>query len=539
MLSAPVPFISYNLLQCITNYVLLFANNETYPFVLVKGPYKFDLPTLRLTKSGYNTEQLWKYKYNPNIFVIDLDDGDIALNAYLWKLFYSRFNYNPKGKYIVKGRNIKPELAEKIQESYINDVIFISSSTGKIYTYDPHRWKDVRAINTRLRMIGTCQKMSSKDSVKKPDFSKTQPDGWTVNIWHCTDNTKTDLLDIMFSYLRINTIKSCINYPFSHAVYIGSHMFDVAFGPIGAIDNMRYSSTNPFYYDAVHFFIPRPIPTAAPFDTLNVFSWQIWLIFFISVTSSSFIYFILTAVRFNQMQAMFFVETTIRIISTFLHQSRKFERSSPSKFILLYVTIFMTFTVNLIYIGKYSYTLTTMSKGYKIMKINSYEEIIEKETKIGFPKDLPVDVRQDFWHQEIDCGDTFECLNRTITEKEIIVVAYAKLANVYHRRFIATTGEIPFVRSDPPLSVAPTWVLIPKGHPLSDIFNKYLCYLLEHGFADYNNRKYEIHYRVKFDFFNIKINLEHIRLLIIIWCGGILLSLLIFISEMQVCINAE
>ncbi|KAL3266706.1 hypothetical protein HHI36_010868 [Cryptolaemus montrouzieri] len=540
MLQAPVILSSSSFLQCITNYLLLFANSEKHPILFVHGQYQsmeFNLPTLRIRHLGVYPE-ISQLNNIPNIFLFDLDKKNLRLLRYFIDLIQTSF-HNPRGTIIFAGKNIDSGTVATAERLFMIKTFFVNLSNGSVDTYYPYKSTSFKKNDLSLVNLGTCQNPDVEKKMKtklSETFSSKDFVGWRFYIsnFRCVGGFEHELMEMLFESLKVEALYLCgrqTKIPLAAVSLQRKH--ELLYASMQMRQAYECDFTYPYIYDTVSFFVARPDPLPLGLYPLKIFNKTTWCFFLSSVMLLSLSYIIIKVVLCNRLRISYFLKTFLNIFFLFVGQGRNFDTNFLSKYILFYTSIYMCFMMNAIYQGKLLYVM--LGKQYQNSTVHSYQEIKDKNIKIGFPTDTPLYAQEYLGAKNLlKCGEISECLEKLFKDKyTMVLLLQERTVRRMSRQLINEHGELPIFMIGSPFYSARISAIMPKGSPLLEIVDKQFSYLMMHGYIQHLTLKHDFLMKIEVTFPNVKINMEHVLPLIILWAIGTLISLIMFFGELQ------
>ncbi|KAL3275604.1 hypothetical protein HHI36_020357 [Cryptolaemus montrouzieri] len=537
MLVAPTSNIQ-NLFLCINRLIFMEINGEESNAVFLTGSYEIDYPAIRypnLSDAHFNqfminrAERSAKHPIKTTVFLIDKKKIYPDFLEYFDGLYFSPF-FNPKAKYIVVDEDLSANLAQEMKSFSMINVIFLQPSSGEIRVVPPFKDKKFSSNISELEYAGKCNNMRPRVLQSSAEFFEREDrefwKGWNLNICYrdncnnCGYNNEYKILDIIFDTLQMKRKYLPWNQYFN--------ICEITFGRLLRTDQPNVEYTFPYLDDAMWWFIPRPELKLIEWFPFRIFSLLLWGLS-ISCLLIITIVWLLVKNTFGGSISLIDNLKIMKIFSIlFLEQSTNWISRSTSETQLKLLCIFLAFMLNAIYKGKLLYVLL----GKEWVNHNfTIEQFFHQIVPVGYSiTDISPKAFTGFSLIPRKCNTSFECLKRAAFKKEFPVIAFGNDERDARPYLFDESGRYLLKKLTPAFSKSKSVAMVIPGHPFFHIFNKYIFYLLEHGFVEYITRS-NVELSTELILENEVLGLEHIEAPALLWILGITLAIFAFVVE--------
>lgn len=459
-------------IECVLRLIFLNIGTTSNPVLLLNSHLRIEIPKLIMTK--FVLEEKWFSENQPGVNVIHVQNST-SLFKYLNNYFDSRFMDSNK-KFIFYG-NISSDITSVVQKFYINNAIFFDSSKGKIFTYYPLRYRNIRKIDRILVQIGTCNESIDLAPQKNDNFYDYK--GWTVHIWNlpCRENyVGFDILKMILNYWRVSYKIYCKETDVIYKILMMNHEFDIMFTNMQAANLIYIGKSEPYHFDTLSIFILAPSIRQSRKYLLFAFTTMVWYSFIATVLIIS-VCWILARINLQKQHAW---KNFSRIF-----QFHSIKTKNISEAILFIFMIIFEFLIGSFYGG----ALFQMETTHEMQNLTVVSADLTSR-KIAFPKDaLLTHLFLVPFVQRIRCEFQVECLRNVISEGNMNIVMMDRMTRKIRQSF--ENGTVRFVKKTPPLKNVKLILEFARGHPLIAIYNKYLRLFRENGLIYRIEAKYD------------------------------------------------
>ncbi|KAL3277243.1 hypothetical protein HHI36_012594 [Cryptolaemus montrouzieri] len=362
--------------QCINSIVSLITQNVTKSIFAVSGDYVYDYPV-----SLFNLEVplvVSKVDRAPDVFVVDLDrlhDFRFIIESSSWEAIILLVN-------ITDSKRVKKnQIIDNFELSDIKEPKYLFNKKKRCLNFTIHSFTTLIDVHTAFNYhdlkkgVMICSK-NFPPHIICPQC--TEKKGYTV-----------ELLDIIFNMLNISfTHKFLGNSPLTSRVYhfLSNGSCDIIIGIIPP--DLNHLGFFFIHHDYDIWVLPRSEEVSRSKYLLKVFSPQIWIVWIISVCISCIVW--------NHLDTLWYPGKTERngnkivnsfrrlsiIIKLFLEQTVRLGVAHWSQLIFFYVIIFLSFMMNALYKGRYTFLL--LAPNYHPNDVQTFQDMIDRKLYLSF-----------------------------------------------------------------------------------------------------------------------------------------------------------
>ncbi|KAL3275603.1 hypothetical protein HHI36_020356 [Cryptolaemus montrouzieri] len=538
MLLVPRPNLQ-SLLLCI-NKLIFWEINENYTnTVYVAGSYHIDFPVIRYTNLTYDyVEALFTnavqtaadHPFKPTIFLIDSERIYPDLEDFFSILNLSPF-FNSIARYIIIDENPSVTMAQVMKSAKMTNVIFVQPSSGKIRTMTPFRNKQFFFDITSLEDSGTCDNLTARVQQTSRDLFNIEDKefwkGWKLKFCYreickdCNRGNEYKIFEIILATLQMEREYLPIkNFDETCAIMYGHLMRNH--------QQMGFQYTIPYMYDAMWWFIPQPELHVTEWFPFKIFSFLLWGLYITSIFFITAVWLLIKLIREKHISLIDSLKVFKISSILFLEQNTNWITVPLSEAELKIICIFLAFMLNAIYKGKLLYVL--LRKEY-VPHNYTVNEMHKQNLTVGYSI-TDMSQRSFIMYNGIQrkCNSSFECLSRAAFKKEFPVIAFGRDEKDARPFLFDENGRYLLRKLTPAFSISNDVAVVIPGHPFFHIFNKYILYLLDHGFVEYITRS-SVELSTELTLENEILRLEHVKAPGLILVIGVTLSIVAFVFE--------
>ncbi|KAK9885525.1 hypothetical protein WA026_011018 [Henosepilachna vigintioctopunctata] len=540
----PVKTYSNLVFSCVNTLIMYHVlENDLVVYI---GEYSISYPSIRI-------HNIQKLKYNffpqrPKFFIIEIGAHE-NLTEILKVLVKQKYT-EPRATFLIIEEKLHKENVEYLFPFFIFNIIVLDSSNGELFTFVRERNKyGVDSIN--------CQSLESKensyprkisreyaskiiefDSLKicftdgSEPYAMFSPDGTPEGVEIDIMSFITDKLSIRRKYVNIQDRQNVISYIYKNEC-------DVVIGNrgMGRVDTdvFMLDFTVHYTFDYVYWLVPVPdlIPRYQYF--LKAFSPDIWIAWMASLICICSFWNISDVVLYSRKRFSHLVRKLFVGFILFTEQNYKPDKKylSDTCRLMVILMIFLMFMLGALFKSKFNYFLTGLNYQDAIKNI---DDIIQRNLKIGcvpelveFLLEFPADYKRE---NLVICDAGVACLNRSAFQKDIAILR--PLRRVLYYREIHTDENMRwlFNKIHPAILSGHNCAVFKAGHPLFDIIDRHIWYMLETGWINRIMKKYEKNSDVVTILITAKrMEMGHISTPFFIWFLGMFSSLFVLLYE--------
>ncbi|KAK9884178.1 hypothetical protein WA026_005133 [Henosepilachna vigintioctopunctata] len=492
--------------------------------VFITGTYEVDYPSLRANNIEFihdlNFNIRLDYKHSFRVLLINHNEMNPDPLTYLGKLRNIWF-LNITAEYIFISQNISLDLIEATEFFGLKHVIFLQPYSELI-----SRLNEKQNLEIIGNFTDNLQTLNTSNYLIEYTYSSYWKNSniticYRLNCENCLDGPEYKLFEIIFSFLNIKRKYSLLTQQ-------NSTLCDVIYGRVISANYQNYHQyTVPYLDDHTWWFVPLTDPKNNGWFFFKIFSVMLWTLVLLSTAAISLLWLVIHISTSRKCGFTNVFQKTINIFSLAIEQSINLNTAKTSETILSTLVIFLTFMMNTVYKIKLLQVLIGKEYDYSI---NSLYDMIDRGMILGYPSsDFSPKAMQQMKTKTRACVNSFECLKRAALHHEFGVLVHGNDEKRYRRYLINENGKYLLRKLTPAFFNSKYVAMLYKGHPFYHVLNRYLTYLIEHGFVKHVNTDSDINYELELD--NEVLNMDHFRILFALWLIMIILSTLVFIKE--------
>ncbi|KAL3272747.1 hypothetical protein HHI36_014209 [Cryptolaemus montrouzieri] len=492
----------YYFIHCIDTLIKLFVGNQNITYVLLIGEYKTEYQVMRIQTFEQDymySDVSWKYPLQPDAFIVDLDV--ISLAEYINETTTTRL-YVPLNLHVFIKKNISPEIIERIR---IPNVLLVDPESLEISMYVGYKKKPMG----ELLKIPECP--GFLEATEKPNFSGNEffdrISYGRIRLCYpsycpsCNKKIERDIFEIIWNHFNITPEY----YGYSEDIFVIYENFsncDIFYGYEQVSDVPAVTMAGPYIYEKLSWFIPYKSvsKTYYPLKMFSLDSWTWWI-------------------------------STCIVLSVSLFFARKIFDEN-----ICISNVLGNFLMIVADIKEHGMTIALPLAywPYPLMCTIS-ENVLDLETGRVYLNDYTtfhefVETEFERVYKLKNCENPLACWKLVVDDDNTAILISDVDANDYRYSHIIEH------QTHLPQQLKPAYFSVriaafgQGGHTFFSTFNKYLSYLMEHGFiihltsVDFEKGTDEARRE-------IKLNLTHMWGLFGLWLIGVVSSVCILLVE--------